>query len=61
MANRRKYEGEEEMQLKLLEVTEDPMFGKHVPQSNSALIVRGNITVDKPTDVPASDKAKLLH
>ena len=54
MSNRRKYEGEEELQLQLLEVTQDPTFGESVPQRNKWLLARGEAesTVADEVDMP---------
>jgi hypothetical protein len=60
MSNRRKYEGEEELQLQLLEVTLDPTFGKDAPQHKGMLIVCGKGELDKADEVQPQ-KAKTLH
>ncbi len=60
MSNRRKYEGEEELQLKLLEVTEDPAFGKPNRQHQGVLAVRGKLGLGKPDEAEPRE-TKVLH
>ena len=60
MSDRRKYEGEEELQLQLLEVTQDPTFGKQ-----SSLYKKVPPIVDGEEfcelDGPSLDETKSLH
>ena len=61
MSNRRKHEGEEDLQLQLLEVTQDPTYGKSVPSQDSWLLVRGkeeSLNSDEEADLPAT---KVVH
>ena len=60
MSNRRKDEGEEELQLQLLEVTQDPTFGKPAQQHNRLLVVRGESESDTPDDMNPPT-VKVLH
>jgi hypothetical protein len=60
MSNRRKYEGEEELQLQLLEVTQDPAFDKDAPQYIKMLIVRDKAELDQADEVQPQT-AKTVH
>ena len=60
MSNRRKNEGEEELQLQLLEVTQDPTFGQQSPQYRKVpAVVDGEQFCEM--DELSSDAAKKLH
>ncbi len=61
MSDRRKYEGEEDLQLQLLEVTEDPTFGKHEPQRQRALTARGELDLEGAGTEGEMRAAKVLH
>jgi hypothetical protein len=60
MSNRRKYEGEKELQLQLLEVTQDSTFGKDEPQHKRMLIIRDKAELDKADEVQPQT-AKTVH
>lgn len=61
MSDRRKYEGEEDLQLQLLEVTEDPMFGKHTSQHKGVLAARDKMEIERAGDVAERCVVKVLH
>ena len=60
MSNRRKDEGEEDLQLQLLEVTQDPTFVKSAPQQKREMIVRGDEESDE-ADAVNPPTVKVLH
>ena len=61
MSDRRKYEGEEDLQLQLLEVTEDPTFGKHTPQHKGVLAARDKMEIERAGDIAETCAVKVLH
>ena len=61
MSSRRNYEGEEELQLQLFEVTQDPTFGKSAPQHNRLLVVRGRVESDKMDDEVPLRTSRVVH
>ena len=60
MSNRRKNEGEEELQLQLLEVTQDPTFGKPSPQYRKVPAVVDDEQF-RELDESSLDVPKRLH
>lgn len=60
MNNRRKNEGEEELQVKLLEVTEDPTFGHKPIQSNKAPVMMRKLNIETKNKNCSGGK-KILH
>jgi hypothetical protein len=62
MSNRRKYEGEEDLQLQLFDVTRDPTFGKHVLRHDSLLLgVHNNKSDLGNPDEVMRPIAKVVH
>lgn len=61
MGNRRKYEGEEYLQLQLLEVTQDPTFGKHTQKTKEILSVAVKMDVDDMPEQAVLCEVCTLH
>lgn len=60
MGKRRDDEAEEELQPRLLDVSEDPAFGKPAPLHKGVLIIRDRVVDDRPGDT-VSRKDRVLH
>jgi hypothetical protein len=58
MSNRRKYEGEEDLQLRLLEVTEDPTIGDRTLRKKKISILL-DVADDERNETDSREYGKL--
>lgn len=61
MSHRRRYEGDEDLELRLLEVTEEPILGEQAQQNRNALALRVLKDLEDTRDEAEASAARTLH